>query len=259
MEIKRIDIKYFKKDGMTSFEHENVKHIKILPYLSIVQSVEGSYDISLGNGGAENTGEGGFFIAPAEVQQTIVHHGDPKSGRMVCRWLFIDAVINGQYKIDYLYRFPTVIKDEALSEYFDELFAAKDLCEQYAVCYKIIGLLLKIAIAADEKMPAAIERAVEYMVNNYEKSISVEELSKIATMSQPNFYASFKRNVGIPPITYLNRYRLSLAAERLINTDMSVGEIGYSVGVRDSLYFSKLFKKSYGITPVRYRELYSTR
>ena len=254
MEIKKIDIEYFKKDAMASADCENVKHIKILPYLSIVQSVEGSYDISLGNGETEQTGEGGFFVAPSGIQQTIVHHISKKSGRMSNRWIFIDVIINGHNKLDSLYRFPTVIKNKDISKYFDELFAADDLCDEYACCYKIIGKLLEAAIAADEKLPAAIKRSVDYIIKNYEKKITVEELSKIATMSEPNFYASFKRYIGVPPITYLNRYRLSLAAEKLVNTEMSVGEISGSVGVKDPLYFSKLFKKTYGVTPGKYRE-----
>lgn len=262
MDIKKIDIVYFKKDGMSSSECENVRHIKILPYLSIVQSVEGSYDIALGNEKTLQTGEGGFFIAPAGIQQTITHHVSKESRRMSNRWIFADVIINGQYRLDSVYSFPKIIKSEdgeILSRCFDRLFAAKGLCEEYSCLYEIIGVLLETAVAAGETMPAAIERTINYMIKNYEKRITVEELSRIATMSETNFYASFRRFVGVSPITYLNRYRLSLAAERLVNRNMTVGEIGYSVGIKDALYFSKLFKKTYGITPRKYRETHSAR
>ena len=73
LEIKNADIKYFRKYGFYNAQNENQQHVKILPYLSIVQSVEGSYDIALGDGVKHQTGEGGFFIAPAGVQQRIVH------------------------------------------------------------------------------------------------------------------------------------------------------------------------------------------
>lgn len=257
MEIKKIDIEYLKKEGMTSYTIDNIRHIKILPFLSVVQSVEGSYDIALGGGETEQTGKGGFFIAPASVQQTITHHADRDSGRMVCRWIFLDAVVDKQYRLDSLFRFPSVLKGERaeqLSLLFDEMFAAKSLCDEYSCCYKIIGFLLDNAKAAAERMPAAIERAVEYMIANCRRALTVSELAKIATMSEPAFYSAFKRAVGVPPITYLNRYRLSLASERLINTSESIGEIGYSVGIRDALYFSKLFKKIYGVTPQMYRK-----
>ena len=83
MNITTAEIKYLKKGGFQSSSCENLKRVKILPYLSIVQSVEGSYDIALGNGNTYQTGENGFFIAPSNVQQTITHHVNPKSGTMV--------------------------------------------------------------------------------------------------------------------------------------------------------------------------------
>ena len=260
MEIKKIDIEYLNKDGWSSCTADNVRHIKILPYLSVVQSVEGSYDIALGSGETEQTGSGGFFIAPAGIQQTITHHVDSDSGRMECRWIFLDAVVDRQYRLDSLFRFPTVLRGERaeeLSQLFDEMFTANGICAEYSCCYKIIGKLLENATSAAQKMPVAIEKTVDYMIANYKSSMTVAELARIATMSEPNFYVLFKRSVGVPPITYLNRYRLSLAAEKLINSEMAVGEIGDSVGIRDSLYFSKLFKRTYGITPKKYRELHS--
>ena len=64
MDIQKLQIKYILNDG-----HEKdhtmtlVQHQKILPYLSIVQSVKGSYVIKLGNRNTEHTESGGFFIA----------------------------------------------------------------------------------------------------------------------------------------------------------------------------------------------------
>ena len=75
-------------------------------------------------------------------------------------------------------------------------------------------------------------------------------------MSTSNFYAAFKKNMGCSPIVYLNHYRLSIAADLLINTDQSVSAISYSVGINDVLYFSKLFKKAYGTPPKEYRSIY---
>lgn len=77
-------------------------------------------------------------------------------------------------------------------------------------------------------------------------------------MSESNFYAVFKKHMGVSPISYINHYRMSIAAERLLETNRTATEIGYSVGISDPLYFSKLFKKTYGITPRGYRAMYQT-
>jgi len=94
MEIKNIEIKYFEKSEFIGLCNENIKHVKVLPYLSIVQSTEGSYDIALANNKSEQTEQGGFFIAPSNVQQTIIHHVNKQSGRMSARWIFLDVEIN---------------------------------------------------------------------------------------------------------------------------------------------------------------------
>ena len=74
MDIAKIHIEYAHKSGFSSTTCNGSCHTKVLPYLSVVQAVEGSYDIQLDNGKTYNTGNGGFFIAPANVQQRIVHN-----------------------------------------------------------------------------------------------------------------------------------------------------------------------------------------
>ena len=134
MEITSAQIKLLKKGGFNSISHDNLKHIKVLPYLSVVQAVEGSYDIALGNGKTRKTGDGGFFIAPSNVQQTIIHHVNEKSKKMTCRWLFIDVEVNKAIQLDSLYRFPVVVNDERKKELnilFDRLFETDNIWKNY--------------------------------------------------------------------------------------------------------------------------------
>ena len=262
LDIKNAEIKFFKKDGFVSAHNDNIQHIKVLPYLSIVQSVEGSYDIALGNAVTMQTGEGGFFVAPSEIQQNIVHHINKKSGTMTCRWLFIDVEINKAYRLDSMYSFPTVLKGyykEKMNDLFDQLFSTDDLWENYSCCYKILGLLLQISELSQNKINPGIQNSVEYITKNYTQTISIIDLAKKANMSESNFFAVFKKSFGCSPISYLNHYRISLAADLLIETNSTISEIGYKVGITDPLYFSKLFKKAYGISPKEYRTLHLTK
>ena len=259
LEIMNANIKFFYKSGFYSLYTENVKHVKVLPYLSIVQSLEGSYDIALGNSEQKQTGDGGFFIAPAGVEQTIVHHTNKKSGKMTCRWIFIDVEINKAVPLDSLYQFPVVVKDNRKNELnilFDRIFATNDIWENYSNCYKLLGYLLQIATPIKNEMHQGIQRTLAYIKEHYAEQITISSLANISNMSESNLYAAFRKHIGNSPIAYLNHYRLSIAADKLTQTNMAVNEISYSVGINDPLYFSKLFKKLYGMTPKEYRFVY---
>ena len=116
MNITSAQIRLFKKGSFHSVYNEGVRHIKVLPYLSIVQSLEGSYEIALGNGAPQQPGDGGFFIAPSNIQQTITHHVNEATQKMSCRWIFLDVEVNKAFMLDRLYQFPAVIRNERKAE-----------------------------------------------------------------------------------------------------------------------------------------------
>ncbi|MBQ5820112.1 MAG: helix-turn-helix transcriptional regulator [Clostridia bacterium] len=256
MKITDAKIEYFKKGCLFSETWEGVKHVKTLPYLSVVQSVVGSYSIALDRAPAEDTGSGGFFIAPSGACQTIVHHLDPETRRMSCRWVFLSMDVNGGVPIDSLYRFPSVLTGESAAELnrlFDLLFSTDDLWENYACCYRMMGLLLTLAEPIEKSGSQCLQNSVSYMLRNLALPMSVSDLAVAANMSESNYYAAFRKRYGRSPMSYLNHVRLSLATDRLLQTDDAIGEIADSVGIPDSLYFSKLFKKHFGVSPREYR------
>ena len=109
MDIAKIHIEYAHKSGFSSATCNGSCHTKVLPYLSVVQAVEGSYDIQLDNDRTYNTGNGGFFIAPSNVHQRIIHNTDPTSKKITCRWVFIKIKINNIYSFDEKFGFPTIL------------------------------------------------------------------------------------------------------------------------------------------------------
>jgi AraC-like DNA-binding protein len=66
----------------------------------------------------------------------------------------------------------------------------------------------------------------------------------------------FKRYLGCPPFQYINKLRLTEAADELTQTDKSVTDIALDLGFNDSNYFSRLFKKHLGLSPREYRNKY---
>ncbi len=96
--------------------------------------------------------------------------------------------------------------------------------------------------------------AVVYIEHNYNKNITIEDVAKKCQLDRSYFGKVFKKVVGQSPQDFLIHYRMTKAADALIVTNDSVGDIGISVGYPDLLHFSRAFKGVYGMSPREYRQ-----
>ncbi|WP_282941039.1 AraC family transcriptional regulator [Paenibacillus sp. RC67] len=98
---------------------------------------------------------------------------------------------------------------------------------------------------------------IHYIDMNLLRELSIEELSQNAHFHPNYFIRIFKRHLGMPPMRYIHERRLEKAKQLLGSTDLTVGEVAYRSGFKDISYFSAAFKKSAGVTPSEFRNLFS--
>ena len=82
---------------------------------------------------------------------------------------------------------------------------------------------------------------------------TVAELASAASLSRSSFALRFRALVGLPPLDYLVRWRMQLAARALRSTTRTVAAIGASLGYSSESAFSNAFKRVRGQPPSRYR------
>ena len=97
-------------------------------------------------------------------------------------------------------------------------------------------------------------RAVEsYVEACLHRSIALEDLAAVASLSSFHFLRAFKQSLGVTPGQYVLDRRMERARHLLRSTELSVGEVGLRVGFEYSSHFARAFRRATGVTPSAYR------
>src|SRR3954451_15732185 len=96
-------------------------------------------------------------------------------------------------------------------------------------------------------------RAKDLADARYSEPLGVDDLAGAAGLSRAHFSREFRRAVGESPHAYLLTRRLERAAALLRNTDHSVADICFSVGLQSLGSFTTSFTRTYGMSPTAYR------
>ncbi len=119
-------------------------------------------------------------------------------------------------------------------------------------------LLLLLNRIAGEKAQSnttfrAINPAIIYMSENYTQALSNEEYANMCGMSKFHFIRKFSELVEMPPQKYRIKIVLEKSLELLSESDDKIVVIANELGFSNHMYFSKIFKKHFNITPTEYR------
>ncbi len=106
---------------------------------------------------------------------------------------------------------------------------------------------------ADTRHANAIHCCTQHIETNYYQKISLEQMAAMVYLSPPYLSRIFKQEVGIPFNQYLNEVRTSKAKSLLLHDDLRLVDISNAVGFEDQSYFTKVFKRVTGLTPMQYR------
>lgn len=103
------------------------------------------------------------------------------------------------------------------------------------------------------------EAACEFIADNLSRNISIEDIVKGIKTSKATLYKCFNAQCGCTPGEYINKMRTEKSVDMLLYTDCSIEEISERVGFSSASYYSKVFKRLYGVSPIGYRKLHTVR
>lgn len=170
-----------------------------------------------------------------------------------------NATFNGQFCIlDYFQskELSTCIRN-ILREMELKPAGYEDVCQAYLEIL-ITRLMRTIAISTQSeprsgsgyRQCAAVKR---YIDQHFKEPLTLAQLSEEAHMNKYYLSHTFKREYGVSPINYLISCRIEESKNLLVETDLSVSQIALILGFSSSSYFSQVFHKALGTSPVDYR------
>ncbi|MEA4847270.1 MAG: AraC family transcriptional regulator [Clostridiaceae bacterium] len=100
-----------------------------------------------------------------------------------------------------------------------------------------------------------LETVTAYINDHFAFDLRLEQLAKIACMGTTKLKSTFKEAHKCTVTEYIQQRRMGQAEHLLSHTDLSIGQISQIVGYHSPSRFSKLFRKSTGLSPYEYRKL----
>ena len=98
-----------------------------------------------------------------------------------------------------------------------------------------------------------LTKSIEFMRANVARSLTLQELSRHAGLSPTRYSALFREQTGSSPVDHHIRLRMQAACHYLDTTALSIKEVAAKLGYDDPYYFSRIFQKILGCSPLAYR------
>lgn len=156
-------------------------------------------------------------------------------------------------KQDVKWMLPTILELPSLSGY-DIYIQLLSILNELATCKHITLSETDFLDDKSTEYGSRIAKVHSFMEANYQPKIYLKELADLVNMTEQSFSQYFSKTMGRPFFTFLNEYRINMASRLLIDTDLTVAEIGFSTGYESLPFFHKQFTKFKKVSPSKFRK-----
>lgn len=140
-------------------------------------------------------------------------------------------------------------------EIFKNSYSDLDYFYACQIASHIIGITVSetYETPVSQKSEKIIMSAIDFMKHNLHRSITLSELSDACHYSQTYINQLFKKYRQCTPLQFFNQMKIQAASKELYFSERPIKEIAYDYGFEDPLYFSRQFRRTFGISPKEYR------
>ena len=141
---------------------------------------------------------------------------------------------------------------EKIAQLPNLIISNSSLCDSDEFISRLIGIFGGNGILPP-LTGALVKKAIGYINKKATYQISRWQLAEYVNISEDYLTRIFKKDMGLSPWDYLNRYRVQLATEMLTQTGSTINEVASATGFQDQAYFCRVFKKIKGVSPGQVR------
>lgn len=256
--------------AISSTENFNPTRSHIHNEIELLCIVKGSSEIQISNQTYRAHSGDLYFINPLEAHSIIVDHTEPYCHRCICfdRSLIVDKKLSddlqqGYRAIPHCFSADLEITQK-LTVLFEQLYAAVKedspslLFDAAATISLFFSRLITGGMLGSDtawsKQAEFCAKVTNYIALHYPEAITSKEVARALFYTQSYFCRSFKRNFGVSFSEYLCMYRLLIAKNKLTAENKKVGAVAAECGFGSANHFAACFKKTFGITPLRYQK-----
>ena len=144
---------------------------------------------------------------------------------------------------------------------YNSLYINEKLSNILEVLYRVNSSTVSEACSAPGKKLSTREetyrrltKAKDYIESNFDEEVTLEVLANVSCMNQFHFLRKFKELFGETPYQYLTIVRLDQAMNMLKKKKQTITDVCFAVGFKDLSSFSKLFKRTFNVSPDEFRQ-----
>ncbi len=209
--------------------------------------------------------KGELWLMPAGVPQSF-SVTDPENTYLKY-WVHFRARV-GEINLFDLIKTPLCLQvhhDRYLKNLFDQMISyyseGNGITKQTMIntyMTQIVCYYLELAVASGIEPVllsenTVIPKVLSYIKQHLSDDLTLKDLAAAAHLQENYFVRYFKKFTNTSPMQYVNNERIKKAAYLLTTTDEKISKIAAMSGFSDEVYFSRVFKKNYGVTPSNYR------
>jgi AraC-like DNA-binding protein/quercetin dioxygenase-like cupin family protein len=168
------------------------------------------------------------------------------------------------HKLNYIFQEYPAVARQALESVQEILQEVQDKREGYEMAASLQVKSIMLALLRNDKRQlirlkergdmTRLKPVLDYVEENLENRIQVEEVCRIANVSYYYFVKYFKKVMGMSFLEYVNFKKIKKAERMLLTQDVSVTHVADSIGMPNMAHFYKVFKKYNQCSPNEYRK-----